>query len=132
MYKSKLEHRLIRTKISILDTLDCAIKIIKNEGLIKGMFKGALSNVRDFISWFPKSFFHSGLPWNRWRPCAGFLRRDPEVHPLRGGRDRRHPPSAESGLVSGKDGNGRKEGSIILGQAKPADPPPSSFLYIFL
>ena len=29
-----------------LDTLDCAIKIIKNEGM-GGMFKGALSNVSE-------------------------------------------------------------------------------------
>uniref|UniRef100_A0A914ID80 ADP/ATP translocase n=1 Tax=Globodera rostochiensis TaxID=31243 RepID=A0A914ID80_GLORO len=34
-----------RKDIMYKNTLDCAIKIIKNEGLIKGMFKGALSNV---------------------------------------------------------------------------------------
>lgn len=34
-----------RKDILYKNTLDCAIKIIKNEGLVKGMFKGALSNV---------------------------------------------------------------------------------------
>ncbi|KAL3069747.1 hypothetical protein niasHS_015981 [Heterodera schachtii] len=34
-----------RKDIMYKNTLDCAIKIIKNEGLLKGMFKGALSNV---------------------------------------------------------------------------------------
>lgn len=34
-----------RKDILYKNTLDCAIKIIKNEGLFKGMFKGALSNV---------------------------------------------------------------------------------------
>lgn len=34
-----------RKDIMYKNTLDCAFKIIKNEGLVKGMFKGALSNV---------------------------------------------------------------------------------------
>jgi len=34
-----------RKDVMYKNTFDCAVKIVKNEGLFKGMFKGALSNV---------------------------------------------------------------------------------------
>jgi len=44
LYKSMCFHSLKLFNLFNLDTLDCAIKIIKNEGP-KALFKGALSNV---------------------------------------------------------------------------------------